>query len=77
MITTIPGYVCKNGSAEHERRYTERHKALSAIEDDLTHSMNEAEPLFKARNELMRAEYRYRRRIYIQTAFRALVRDWS
>ncbi len=75
VIRTTPGYVCKQGSAEHDRRYSARHKALTKIEDDIARSLKDAEPLFKAREELLLAERRHRRRKYIQTAVRALVGD--
>ncbi|RDX42423.1 hypothetical protein OH76DRAFT_1411191 [Lentinus brumalis] len=72
VIRTTPGYVCKQGSAEHDRRYSARHKALTNIEDDIARSLKDAEPLFKAREELLLAERRHRRRKDIQTAVRAL-----
>ncbi|KAI0708779.1 hypothetical protein C8T65DRAFT_650095, partial [Cerioporus squamosus] len=71
-IITTPGYVCKEGSAEHERRYSERHKALTNIEDELTRGIKDAESLFDARDELVLAERRYRHRKYIQAAFRTM-----
>ncbi|RPD53874.1 hypothetical protein L226DRAFT_563719 [Lentinus tigrinus ALCF2SS1-7] len=72
IVTTTPGYVCRKGSAEHERRYSQRHKALTDVEDELTRNIEDAEPLFKARDELLLAERRMRRRKYAQAAFRTM-----
>ncbi len=74
IITTTPGYVCEQDSVEHERCYSERYKELSDVEDIFTRSIKDAEPLLKARDELLIEERRQRRRKYIQSAFRAMVR---
>ncbi|KAI0708780.1 hypothetical protein C8T65DRAFT_727571 [Cerioporus squamosus] len=72
LITTTPGYACKQGSAEHEQRYFQRHKELTDVEDMLTRTLEAAEPLLKARDKLVLEERRYRLRKYIQTVFRVV-----
>ncbi|TFK85138.1 hypothetical protein K466DRAFT_200069 [Polyporus arcularius HHB13444] len=60
IITTTPGYVCEQDSMEHERCYSERYKELSDVEDIFTRSIKDAEPLLKARDELLIEERRQR-----------------
>ena len=74
QITVTPGYVCKSDSKKHQARFAEHYKVLCDVEDELQKSIDDAKALFSARDELIKAEERMRRRKYLQNALRAVVR---
>ncbi|KAM5545513.1 hypothetical protein V8D89_000551 [Ganoderma adspersum] len=72
QITVTPGYVCPSTSKKHQARFAEQYKVLCDVEDELQKSIDDANALFSARDELIKAEGRMRRRKYLQTTVRAV-----
>ncbi len=74
QIAVTPGYVCRSTSKKHQARFAEQHKVLCDVEDELQKSIDDAKALFVARDELIKAEERMRRRKLLQNTVRAAVR---
>ena len=74
QITVTPGYVCKSDSKKHQARFAEHYKVLCDVEDELQKSIDDAKALFVARDELIKAEEKMRRRKLLQNVVRAAVR---
>ena len=71
MVT--PGYVCRSASKNHQARFVAQHKILCEVEDELQKSIDDAKSLFAARDELIKAEEKMRRRKLLQNTVRAAV----
>ncbi|KAI0738347.1 hypothetical protein C8Q80DRAFT_272818 [Daedaleopsis nitida] len=71
-LRTTPGYVCRTGSKPHAERLAQREAALQHIENELKRGVDDAAPLFAAREQLLRIDTDMRRRKYVQTAIRAM-----
>ncbi|PIL34581.1 hypothetical protein GSI_03360 [Ganoderma sinense ZZ0214-1] len=71
QITVTPGYVCRSTSKKHQARFAEHYKVLCDVEDELQKSIDDAKALFVARDELIKAEEKMRRRKLLQDVVRA------
>ena len=73
QIVLTPGFVCRKGFADHEEQYVQRENKLIDIATDIHLGVQEAEPLFTARDSLREAERRLRQRELLQIALRTAV----
>ncbi|RPD76227.1 hypothetical protein L226DRAFT_521907 [Lentinus tigrinus ALCF2SS1-7] len=71
-LTSAPGFVCKQGSVEHERLYLEQRKLFTDMGEACLNWIKESERLFQAQEAIVLAYRHHRRKVYLQAVVRAM-----